>query len=484
MLNGVYLSSILHAKHRSKSVLVGIAPVKAQKGVVGGVILGTTISDSLLKQIKKGKNEHIIAFSKGKIIASTLETTEKQFGEVPTADTSPVVIKLASQRYLSKTISISGLNDSILNLVLLKSMIPLQKSQQELWTAIIIFTLLGAVITVFIGSFIGGLIAKRVEKLTLATKKLAKGEFTTRIDSDGNDEINTLAQSFNLMTEQLTKRDRKIRVQVKELENKNEQLNQTLQKLQEAQTQIIAQEKLASLGSLTAGIAHEINTPIGIGVTAASVLEEKTKNLLQSYEIGEMKRSDLIKYLDSASMSSQMLLVNMNRAAELIQSFKKVAVDQSSGEKRIFNVKEYLKEILIQLKPKLKVTKHQIEIQGSNSLNIDSYPGAFSQIITNLTINSLMHAYEKLERGNIVIKYAREDEDFILEYQDDGKGIPDDNLNKIFEPFFTTKRNQGGTGLGLHIIYNIVTQKLLGSINCESDSGIGTKFTIRFPVKY
>ena len=345
---------------------------------------------------------------------------------------------------------------------------PLEKAQQDLWTAIILFTLLGALIAIFIGSFIAKIITERIQNLTLATKRLATGDFSTAINVDGNDEITTLAQGFNLMTEQLTERDRKIRFQLEELENKNEQLKQTLQQLQEAQNQIIAQEKLASLGSLTAGIAHEINTPIGIGVTAASVLEEKTKSLLQSYENGEMKRSELKKYLDSAVQSSQMLLVNLNRAIELIQSFKQVAVDQSSEERRIFNVKEYLNGIVLQLQPKLKITKHKIDIQGSNSLIIDSYPGAFSQIITNLIINSLMHAYEESERGNIIIKYQREEENFILEYQDNGKGIPPDNINKIFEPFFTTKRNQGGTGLGLHVIYNIVTQKLLGSINCES----------------
>ncbi|MEM9924996.1 MAG: ATP-binding protein [Cyanobacteria bacterium P01_D01_bin.50] len=483
VLNGVYLSTILSAKRRSQSVLVGFAPIKSKKGVVGGVILGTTISDHLLKQIRKGKNEQIVAFSQGEIIASTLDITEDEFGQIPIENTPPIVITLASESYLAKSISISGFNNSILNLVLLKSLVPLEKAQQNLWTAIILFTLLGALIAIFIGSFIAKIITERIQNLTLATKRLARGDFSTAINVDGNDEITTLAQGFNLMTEQLTERDRKIRFQLEELENKNEQLKQTLQKLQEAQNQIIAQEKLASLGSLTAGIAHEINTPIGIGVTAASILEEKTKSLLQSYENGEMKRSELKKYLDSAVQSSQMLLGNLNRAIELIQSFKQVAVDQSSEERRIFNVKEYLNGILLQLQPKLKITKHKIEIQGSNYLIIDSYPGGFSQIITNLIINSLMHAYEESERGNIIIKYRREEENFILEYQDNGKGIPPDNINKIFEPFFTTKRNQGGTGLGLHVIYNIVTQKLLGSINCESTLGIGTKFMIQFPMK-
>ena len=204
--------------------------------------------------------------------------------------------------------------------------------------------------------------------------------------------------------------------------------------------------------------------------------------MLQSFENGNMKRSEFKKYLNSASQSSQMILGNLNRAAELIQSFKQVAVDQSSEERRVFKIKKYLQEILLQLQPKLSKTNHQVNIQGSDSLSIDSYPGVFSQILTNLIMNSLIHAYDESDSGNMVIKYYQEDKDFILEYQDDGKGIANENITKIFEPFFTTKRNQGGTGLGLHIIYNIVTQKLLGSIEFESCLGVGTKFIIKIPI--
>ncbi|WP_159460647.1 ATP-binding protein, partial [Calothrix rhizosoleniae] len=385
------------------------------------------------------------------------------------------------------------------------------ETENELWLNLGILCLLGVAITTVIGNQITNFIIYRIQYLTKATKRLADGDFTTRIKVNGNDEINVLAQGFNYMIKQLTERDRKIYHQVEELEetknklvrrereysktleikvqerteelqDKNEQLKETLEQLKAAQTQIIAQEKLASLGSLTAGIAHEINTPIGIGVTAASVLEEKTNVLLQSHESGNMKRSELKKYLNTASQSSQMILGNLNRAAELIQSFKQVAVDQSSEERRVFNIKKYLEEILLQLQPKLNNTKHQINIQGSDYLSIDSYPGVFSQVITNLIMNSLIHAYDDLDSGNIIIKYYQEDTDFVLEYQDDGKGIADENLTKIFEPFFTTKRNQGGTGLGLHIIYNIVTQKLLGDIDCESCLGVGSKFIIKIPI--
>jgi signal transduction histidine kinase len=217
-------------------------------------------------------------------------------------------------------------------------------------------------------------------------------------------------------------------------------------------------------------------------VTAASLLEGKTTTFREIYSSGKMKRSDLEKYLDTAGQSSGIILKNLNRAAELIQSFKQVAVDQSSEEKRVFALKPYLEEILVSLGPKLRRTQHTVAINGDDSLSLDSYPGAFSQIVTNLVMNSLTHAYEPDEQGRLTFDVKQAKGRIIFEYADDGHGIPKENLSKIFDPFFTTKRGQGGSGLGLHIIYNLVTQKLGGTIRCESEIGKGTKFIIELPM--
>jgi signal transduction histidine kinase len=262
----------------------------------------------------------------------------------------------------------------------------------------------------------------------------------------------------------------------------NQELSQTLDHLRTTQNQLVEAEKMAALGGLVAGVAHEINTPVGVGVTAASLLESKTTTFREIYGSGKMKRSDLEKYLDTAGQSSGIILKNLNRAAELIQSFKQVAVDQSSEEKRIFALKPYLEEILVSLGPKLKRTQHTVEINGDDSLSLDSYPGAFSQIVTNLVMNSLTHAYEPDEQGRLAFDVKQEKGRIIFEYADDGHGIPKENIGKIFDPFFTTKRGQGGSGLGLHIIYNLVTQKLGGTIRCESEIGKGTKFIIEVSV--
>ena len=261
------------------------------------------------------------------------------------------------------------------------------------------------------------------------------------------------------------------------------ELSQTLEDLKSAQNKLVEAEKMAALGGLVAGVAHEINTPIGIGITAASLLAEKVTKFFDLYSKGQIKRSELEKFLDTAMQSSNMILSNLTRAAELIHSFKEVAVDQSSELKRTFNVKHYLEEILTSLTAKLRRTKHKVEIKCDENIVLDSYPGVLCQIVTNLVLNSLIHAYDPEDEGILTFDIMLEGDRLIFEYGDNGKGITPQNLSKIFEPFFTTKRGQGGTGLGLHIIYNLVTQKLKGTISCESQVEKGTRFLIEFPAK-
>ncbi len=296
-------------------------------------------------------------------------------------------------------------------------------------------------------------------------------------------------ESRQLAQEELDKRNLQLQQEVKErqlaeaqLQEKAQQLEQTLQNLKQAETQLIQTEKMAALGGLVAGIAHEINTPIGIGVTAASLLVEKTTAFSERLETGTLKRSELGTFLDIAQQTARMTLTNLNRAAELIASFKRVAVDQSSESRRVFPLAAYLDEVLLQLSPKLQATQLQVRVEGDRTLTLNSYPGAFSQIVTNLLMNSLLHAYGAEALGHITLSFSQTPEVLCLEYFDDGCGIPAEHLSKIFEPFFTTKRGQGGSGLGLHIVYNLVTQKLGGIIYCESQLGAGTKFVIELPI--
>lgn len=260
-------------------------------------------------------------------------------------------------------------------------------------------------------------------------------------------------------------------------------LKEALEKQKEIQSQLVQTEKLAALGELVAGIAHEINTPVGVAITASSHLITKTEKLKNQYHKEKISKEDLERYLDTTDRSSSMILNNLQRAGELIQSFKRVAVDQTSGERRLFNIKEYLKEIFLSLNPKLRKTNYHVHIDCPESIEIDSFPGAFSQIITNLVMNSLIHGFEGRETGNIVVTVTEEENQLFLDYSDNGNGIEQEVITKIFDPFFTTKRGKGGSGLGLHIVFNQVTQILGGTIHCESIPGEGTRFIITCPIK-
>ncbi|MBN2442619.1 MAG: substrate-binding domain-containing protein [Spirochaetales bacterium] len=262
----------------------------------------------------------------------------------------------------------------------------------------------------------------------------------------------------------------------------NENLQNTLNKLKKMQKDAVETEKMAALGSLVAGIAHEINTPIGIGVTAASHIYNETNSIYTSFLNQNMTKTELQEYMDIAQEASSMILSNLKRAYELIRSFKDIAVDQSSENVRQFNVKNYLQDVLLSLRPRLKKVKHSITINCPPDLTVFSYPGAFSQIITNLLLNSLIHGYTDDRSGQINFTIEHSDNTLHFIYSDDGKGIDPDNIDKIFNPFFTTNRIRGGTGLGLHLVYNIVKQRLGGTITCKSDIGKGVCFIITFPV--
>jgi signal transduction histidine kinase len=266
-----------------------------------------------------------------------------------------------------------------------------------------------------------------------------------------------------------------------QLAAQNKELQAALEHLKTTQTQLVESEKMASLGRLVAGVAHEINTPVGIGIMSASLLEAETKKAAEAYKNKQLKGSALKAYFETASTSSELVLKNLNRTGELVQSFKQVAVDQNCLEKRTFVIKRCIEDTLLTLKPQIKKTRHHITVNDDDSLKIDNYPGALSQIVTNMVINFLTYAHKPEEEGELRFDIVKESEQLMIKCQDDGCGIPAENLNKIFDPFFTTGRNKGGTGLGLHIVYNLVTQKLKGTINCESTEGVGTTFIISIP---
>ena len=280
----------------------------------------------------------------------------------------------------------------------------------------------------------------------------------------------------------VTELEQKIALRTEALSRKNAELSEALDTLKRAQRQLVESEKLASLGQLVAGVAHEINTPVGVGVTGASTLADETARIESLYRSGEMKRSDLERYVQHAGTISRLLLSNMERAATLTQSFKEVAIDQTSAERRAFRLDEYIREVLLNLNPILRKTSHSIEIDCPDNIIVDSYPGALSQILTNFVMNALLHAFDEGTPGMMRISVREIDAANVeLRFSDDGRGIAAEHLPKIFDPFFTTKRGHGGSGLGLSIIHNLASGALMGSISVDSKLGVGTTFTLTFP---
>lgn len=265
------------------------------------------------------------------------------------------------------------------------------------------------------------------------------------------------------------------------LEEQHKELKDTLLKLQRTQQKLVQQEKMASLGGLVAGIAHEINTPLGICVTGVSHLIEELRHAKQALDNEELTESTLVEFFDEVENAGRILTANTKRAADLVQSFKQVAVDQSSNSIRDINLAHYIQEVLLSLRPALKKVKHKVIVQCDDHINITANAGAISQVLSNLIINSIKHGFEGIEEGKIIIKVEEKNNSIILRYADDGVGIDNEAMNQLFEPFYTTKRGDGGSGLGTHLVYNLVTAALHGRLEAKSEINKGLAYLIKFP---
>lgn len=260
------------------------------------------------------------------------------------------------------------------------------------------------------------------------------------------------------------------------------ELVNSLHHLEVTQKELVQSERMASLGTLVAGVAHEINTPVGISVSAASFLQDRTLALRRHIDSKGSDPAAVREFLDDAEESARLLLSNASRAADLIQSFKQISVDRVSEKHRSFNLRAYLGETVANLRPELRQTPHRVEITCPRELELEGYPGPLAQALSNLVMNSLRHAWPNGTAGTIRLDARLAEDDTVeLRCSDDGCGVPERIRDRLFEPFFTTVRGKGSSGLGLYIVYNIATQTLGGTIDVESEVGTGTTFTLRFP---
>ncbi len=274
----------------------------------------------------------------------------------------------------------------------------------------------------------------------------------------------------------------------KEIEGKNAklaesnvELEEAFSKLKSTQHKLINSEKMAALGGMVQGVAHELNTPIGLSITGVSHIKSDTERLTSLLNDSQMKKSDLDDFLDSTSNLSKSISVSLDKAANLIRSFKLVSVEQHEEVEQSFNVHSNLADILYSINPSIKGKNVSVTNHIPENIYIRSFPGVFYQIYTNLINNSILHGFEDSEGGLIDIKASYENDILELVFSDNGKGMSAEVVNKVFDPFFTTKRARGGTGLGMNIIYNLVNDKLLGSIKVVSEEGHGAEYHFTIP---
>jgi signal transduction histidine kinase len=294
-------------------------------------------------------------------------------------------------------------------------------------------------------------------------------------DAGRRDELGDMARATNIFVTEIRRREQAWQLA-------KDRADAALVDLRKTQSELIQAEKLASLGQLVAGVAHEINTPLGVALTTGTLLRDEASRFGEEAASGQLRRSVFERFAARMQEGTRLLYANLSRAAELVHSFKQVAVDQASGERRRFEMDAWLNELLTSLGPVLRKAGHVVLIDCPAGLAVNTYPGALAQVLTNLLLNSVAHAYDEGQTGSIAIAVSQPEPGLVrIIFTDDGKGILPQNISRVFDPFFTTGRKAGRTGLGLHIVYNLVTSTLHGRIELDGRPGEGARFTIDIP---
>jgi signal transduction histidine kinase len=375
-----------------------------------------------------------------------------------------------------------------------------QLSRNIIFTALLMVFFM-VIISLILALKLHKIISQPIETLVETVRNVSQGkDYSLRCDPMPFQELDILAHNINTMfnrTEKhISKQDsseqqvlklnqeleHKVNVRTEALKESNQELLSTLEKLHQFQGQLVESEKMASLGDMVAGVAHEVNTPIGLGVTASSLLSDKLISIKQAFDEKTLKSSQLKRFLCEGEENVGIISRNLNRAADLISNFKKVAVVQSSEQDKTFNVKQLIDEVFLSLEPQLKDKTFEVVLDCHEQLVIASRPGPINQILINLVLNSISHGFEGMTKGVISISVSQSSGQLHINYCDNGMGVPEEIKTKIFDPFITTKRGAGGSGLGLHLVYNLVTQALDGNIQFEPGAEHGVCFDIHFPL--
>lgn len=426
-----------------------------------------------MERLKELLDVEIMLLVDGLVVGGTIPSgLGKRYGAVSNA--------LFEEKYIFSSRKLSftdGGNDlQELEVVSLTPISLVEKLNQQLFIQVLAvvacFTLIMSILYYFI---IARIINDPISKLMQGVECMSRGELAHEIAINTGDEMGLLAQAFNSMSYDMHNKNELLEASHKEMQ---ELLSRQSKELEATQSQLIEAEKMSSLGELVAGVSHEVSTPIGICITAESFFMDETRAIKKKYEEGVMVKKDFAEYMGVALDNGQILTANLSRTAELIKNFKQVAVDQCIEDLRAFDVVKYIADLLTTLRPRIKSLQHDIVVSGDHRVVVTTLPGALAQIITNLIMNSIIHGFDNMEHGQVDIEISETDGGVFIFYRDNGKGMTKEETKKIFDPFFTTRKHKGGTGLGMNIVYKLITDTLQGSIECRSEVSKGVEFDI------
>ncbi|MBV6624940.1 MAG: HAMP domain-containing protein [Rivularia sp. (in: Bacteria)] len=523
--NGVDYFNVIATQDNTASLLIGLTSVKSTAKILGGVIVGTVIDDEVLTRIRSNAEPHLVTIQNEQVTASTFASAKSNYWQAPKTKSRPQQVNIAGENYIAYSVAIVGLDNKISKLVLLNPVASLEQTQQKMWISIIIFSLVVAIIFSLVVFKAIALVTNRIIYLTEATNIIANGDFSTRIDVDGNDEISILAKSFNYMSEQLAlllqkqkeinhqleinnqTLEHRVELRTLELNAKNTYLEETLQELQRTQAQVIQSEKMSSLGQMVAGVAHEINNPVSFvhgnlepaceyAQDLIKIIELYQKNypepveeIQEEIEATELDflKEDFVKLLDSMQNGTE-------RIKQIVLSLRNFSRLDEAEFKQV-DIHEGIDSTILILHNRLRSKPHHPEIEivkkYSSLPKVDCYAGQLNQVFMNILVNAIDALEDEINKNqncnnqfNPQIRVSTElinNQNIAIRIADNGSGIPQNVQAKLFDPFFTTKEVGKGTGLGLSISYQIIVDKHHGKLSCDS-SDKGTEFMIEIPI--
>ncbi len=387
----------------------------------------------------------------------------------------------------------------------------LQQWQRQADRQLLLGSLAAIIAALLLALLIASRLSRAITGITRTITRVAGGEHTLATPGLARiDEIGHMARAVEVFKQTLVKSIRLQRLQAeenrarkkaeaevlelnaelearvlqrtKQLQQANQELELTLETLKQAQKQLVESEKMASLAGLVAGIAHELNTPVGTCITAASLLQEQLEELQQAFSSGNLSRTRMTEFIDSSDSASAVIADNLERTAGLVRTFKSLALEPDQQRPERYLLADMINDSLNSLSHSIDMAAISVSVRCDRNIALLGFPGDIFHIISQLINNAAVHAWDPDQRGNFRIAVEQDDKKLRLEVSDDGRGMTEQQRTSVFEPFYTTRRGQGGTGLGMHLVYNLVSRRLGGRIECRSKPGEGTRFIIQIPV--